>query len=94
MFVGRRGLLARQEHHDDHDEHARGQGQCARQDADRDNWMSPQDAVEYGMIDRILLSRKEVSKNLPEIPSTTEDQRVVIEETPKLGQSGSGGATS
>jgi ATP-dependent Clp protease protease subunit len=64
-----------------------------RQDADRDNWMSPQDAVEYGMIDRILMSRKEISKNLPEIPSTTEDQRVVIEESPKPGQSG-GGATS
>jgi ATP-dependent Clp protease protease subunit len=51
-------------------------------DADRDFWMSPQDAVEYGLIDRILKSRKEISKDLPEIPSTTGDQRVFIEETP------------
>jgi ATP-dependent Clp protease protease subunit len=60
-----------------------------RRDADRDNWMSPQDAVEYGLIDRVLKSRKEVSKNLPEIPSTTEEQRVLIEEEPKPGSGGS-----
>ncbi len=42
-----------------------------RKDADRDYWMSPQDAVEYGLIDRVLTSRKEVSRNVPEIPSTT-----------------------
>jgi ATP-dependent Clp protease protease subunit len=62
-----------------------------KQDADRDNWMSPQDAAEYGLIDRVLKSRKEVSRNLPEIPSTTEEQRVTIEEEPKPGSSG--GAT-
>jgi ATP-dependent Clp protease, protease subunit len=59
-----------------------------KRDADRDNWMSPQDAVEYGLIDRVLKSRKEVSKNLPEIPSTTEEQRVIIEEEPKPGSGG------
>ncbi len=48
-------------------------------DAERDYWMSPQDAVEYGLIDRVLKSRKEASKDLPEIPSTTSDQRVFIE---------------
>jgi len=48
-------------------------------DADRDFWMSPQDAVEYGLIDRVLTSRKEASKDLPEIPSTTSDQRIFIE---------------
>jgi ATP-dependent Clp protease protease subunit len=53
-----------------------------RRDADRDNWMSPQDAAEYGLIDRVLKSRKDISKNLPEIPSTTEEQRVLIENTP------------
>lgn len=52
-----------------------------RKDADRDFWMSPQDAVEYGLLDRVLQSRKEASKNLPEIPSTTGDQRVIIEAT-------------
>lgn len=51
-----------------------------RRDADRDFWMSPQDAVDYGLIDRVLRSRKEISKDLPEIPSTTGDQRVMIEE--------------
>ena len=50
-----------------------------RKDADRDFWMSPQDAVDYGLIDRVLTSRKEASKDLPEIPSTTGDQRVIIE---------------
>src|SRR5688500_5422156 len=50
-----------------------------RKDADRDFWMSPQYAVEYGVIDRVLQSRKEASKNLPEIPSTTGEQRVIIE---------------
>lgn len=54
-----------------------------RRDADRDFWMSPQDAADYGLIDRVLSSRKEVSKNLPEIPSTTQDQRVIIETNPK-----------
>ncbi len=48
-------------------------------DAERDFWMSPQDAVDYGLIDRVLKSRKEISKDLPEIPSTTGDQRVFIE---------------
>jgi ATP-dependent Clp protease protease subunit len=48
-------------------------------DADRDFWMSPQDAVEYGLIDRVLTSRKEIAKGVPEIPSTTGDQRVFIE---------------
>lgn len=48
-------------------------------DADRDYWMSPQDAVEYGLIDRVLASRKEIARGLPEIPSTTGDQRVMIE---------------
>ena len=50
-----------------------------RKDADRDYWMSPQDAVDYGLIDRVLASRKEASKGLPQIPSTTGDQRVIIE---------------
>lgn len=50
-----------------------------RKDADRDYWMSPQDAVEYGLIDRVLASRKEVARTVPEIPSTTGDQRVTIE---------------
>ena len=57
-------------------------------DAERDFWMSPQDAVEYGLIDRVLKSRKEVSKDMPEIPSTTGDQRVTIEETKIGGGSG------
>jgi len=48
-------------------------------DADRDYWMSPQDAVDYGLIDRVLDSRKEIARSLPEIPSTTGDQRVTIE---------------
>lgn len=52
-----------------------------RRDADRDFWMSPQDAVEYGLIDRVLLSRKEISRDMPQIPSTTADQRITIEET-------------
>jgi ATP-dependent Clp protease, protease subunit len=61
-------------------------------DADRDYWMSPQDAVEYGLIDRVLTSRKEVSKELPEIPSTTGDQRVYIEkEKGEQGPSTEGG---
>ncbi|MBC8144171.1 MAG: ATP-dependent Clp protease proteolytic subunit [bacterium] len=50
-----------------------------RKDADRDFWMSPHDAVEYGLIDRVLESRKEAAKHLPEIPSTTGEQRVIIE---------------
>src|SRR5687768_17078085 len=50
-----------------------------RKDADRDFWMSPHDAMEYGLIDRVLSSRKEAAKQLPEIPSTTGDQRVVVE---------------
>jgi ATP-dependent Clp protease, protease subunit len=63
-------------------------------DADRDFWMSPQDAMEYGLIDRVLSSRKEASKDLPEIPSTTGDQRVIIEKDqpkPDEGPSTSGG---
>lgn len=48
-------------------------------DADRDYWMSPQDAVEYGLLDKVLTSRKEVSKNIPEIPSTTADEKIQIE---------------
>ena len=50
-----------------------------RHDADRDNWMSPQDAKEYGLIDRVLTSRKEIGKTIPEIPSTTSDDKVLIE---------------
>ena len=50
-----------------------------RHDADRDNWMSPQDAKEYGLIDRVLSSRKEIGKSLPEIPSTSSDDKVIIE---------------
>ncbi|MBS1914378.1 MAG: ATP-dependent Clp protease proteolytic subunit [Bacteroidetes bacterium] len=50
-----------------------------RRDADRDYWMSPQDAVDYGLIDRVLNSRKEISQMLPQIPSTTGDQRLQIE---------------
>jgi ATP-dependent Clp protease protease subunit len=42
-----------------------------RRDADRDNWMSPHDAKEYGLIDKVLSSRKEISKSIPEMPSTT-----------------------
>ncbi|MCE7935102.1 MAG: ATP-dependent Clp protease proteolytic subunit [Chlorobi bacterium CHB2] len=52
-----------------------------RRDADRDFWMSPQDAVEYGLIDRVLMSRKEISRDMPQIPSTNADQRITIEET-------------
>ncbi len=50
-----------------------------RRDADRDNWMSPQDAKEYGLIDRVLSSRKEIGKQIPEIPSTTAGDKVLIE---------------
>lgn len=50
-----------------------------RKDADRDNWMSPQDAKEYGLIDRVLSSRKEIGKSIPEIPSTTAGDKVLIE---------------
>lgn len=50
-----------------------------RKDADRDNWMSPQDAKEYGLIDRVLQSRKEIGKSLPEIPSTKHEDKVLIE---------------
>jgi ATP-dependent Clp protease protease subunit len=62
-----------------------------RKDADRDFWMSPQDAVDYGLIDRVLTSRKEASKDLPEIPSTSADQRVIIEK--ESDKSGEGGPT-
>ena len=51
-----------------------------RRDADRDFWMSPEDAVEYGLIDRVLKSRKQVGQSIPEIPSTTGDQRIFIEQ--------------
>lgn len=50
-----------------------------RQDADRDHWMSPQDAKDYGLIDRVLSSRKEIGKSIPEIPSTTAGDKVLIE---------------
>ena len=33
-----------------------------RRDADRDNWMSPHDAKDYGLIDRVLQSRKEIRR--------------------------------
>ncbi len=49
-----------------------------RKDADRDFWMSPNDAVEYGLIDRVLTSRKEVSKNLPQMPTTGLDQAAIV----------------
>ncbi len=49
-----------------------------RADADRDYWMSPQEAKDYGLIDRVLSSRKEASKGLPEIPSTKHDSHVEI----------------
>jgi ATP-dependent Clp protease protease subunit len=65
-----------------------------RKDADRDFWMSPQDAVDYGLIDRVLSSRKEASKDLPEIPSTSGDQRVIIEkESDRPGDKPAGGAS-
>lgn len=54
-----------------------------RKDADRDYWMSPHDAKDYGLIDRVLTSRKDASKDLPEIPSTKADQRVKIEDEEK-----------
>ncbi len=54
-----------------------------RKDADRDFWMSAQDAVDYGLIDRVLYSRKEGSKDLPSIPSTTGDDRVVVSTSDK-----------
>lgn len=50
-----------------------------RQDADRDNWMSPHDAMEYGLIDKVLASRKKASKDLPEIPSTRQEDRLTID---------------
>lgn len=50
-----------------------------RGDADRDHWMSPHDAKEYGLIDRVLSSRKEIGKNIPEIPSTTAGDKVLVE---------------
>ena len=53
-----------------------------RQDADRDNWMSPQDAKEYGLIDRVLTSRKEIGKMITEIPSTTAGDRPLIDPSP------------
>lgn len=53
-----------------------------KKDADRDNWMSPQDAQDYGLIDRILSSRKELAQGLPAIPSTTASQKVTIEDRP------------
>ena len=49
-------------------------------DADRDNWMSPQAAVEYGLIDRVLESRKEISKEVPQIPSTSKGDHLKIED--------------
>ncbi|MBL0332980.1 MAG: ATP-dependent Clp protease proteolytic subunit [Chlorobiota bacterium] len=51
-------------------------------DAERDNWMSPQDALEYGLIDTVLASRKEAGVLIPAIPSTTASQKILIENTP------------
>lgn len=48
-------------------------------DADRDNWMSPQDAKEYGLIDRVLQSRKEIGREVPQIPSTSHEDTVKVE---------------
>ena len=50
-----------------------------RKDADRDNWMSPQDAKEYGLIDRVLQSRKDIGKELPQIPSTSHQDNLIVE---------------
>ncbi len=55
--------------------------EAIRRDADRDFWMSAQDAVEYGLIDRVLYSRKEGSKDLPSIPSTTDADQLVVAST-------------
>jgi ATP-dependent Clp protease protease subunit len=30
-------------------------------DTDRDNWMTPEQALEYGLIDRIYTTRKEIT---------------------------------
>ncbi len=54
-----------------------------RRDADRDNWMSPDDAKDYGLIDKVLASRKEISKDIPQIPSTSEDQPISIGNEPE-----------
>lgn len=51
-----------------------------QKDADRDNWMSPQDAVEYGLLDRVLESRKEIGKEVPAIPSTKHGDTLTIDE--------------
>lgn len=68
--------------------------QKIREDADRDNWMSPHDAVDYGLIDNVLTSRKEVSKNIPEIPSTSAKDKVIVgnskEEEQEPSEKGSG----
>ena len=57
-------------------------------DAERDNWMSPQDALEYGLIDTVLASRKEAGVLIPAIPSTTASQKILIENTPISEQIG------
>jgi hypothetical protein len=44
--------------------------------------MSPQDALEYGLIDTVLASRKEAGVLIPAIPSTTASQKILIENTP------------
>jgi ATP-dependent Clp protease protease subunit len=49
-----------------------------RKDADRDYWMSPQDAVDYGLLDRVLVSRKEVAHGVPEIPSTGPEDVMLV----------------
>ncbi len=54
-----------------------------RKDADRDNWMSPQDAKEYGLIDRVLQSRKEIGMDLPQIPSTSHDDKILVKDDEK-----------
>lgn len=48
-------------------------------DAERDNWMSPQDALEYGLIDKVLTSRKDSGIVVPAVPSTTATQKIMIE---------------
>lgn len=54
-----------------------------RKDADRDNWMSPQDAKEYGLIDRVLQSRKEIGIELPQIPSTSHEDKLIVKDDDK-----------
>lgn len=62
-----------------------------RKDADRDYWMSPGEATEYGLIDRVLVSRKDIGKDQTLITSAGGEGRVLVEpgtaaqvEVPKL----------